>query len=163
MKSTCKFCWALSAFLVVAIAALAYKFVVQGSVVASDDGRTAIVLSAGERDLVLAEMRGFLEAVETITVALGEKDMTAVASSAQEVGTANAQGVPASLMGKLPLEFKSLGMATHKAFDALAMEAQDMGDEQNVLGKLGQLMSNCTSCHASYRFDVEDGDQRHDQ
>ncbi|NQU57262.1 MAG: cytochrome c [Rhodospirillales bacterium] len=156
MKKTCKFCWALSALLIVGIAAMAYMFVIRGNVTASDDGRTSILLSAGERDLVLTEMRGFLEAVEVITVAISEKDMVAVASSAHDVGMANARGVPASLMGKLPLDFKSLGSATHKAFDALAVEAQDMGDEQLVLSKLGNLMSNCTTCHAAFRFDIED-------
>lgn len=158
MKRTCKFCWVLSTLLVVTIAAMAYTFLIRGSVTASDDGRTAITLSAWERDLVLSEMRGFLEAVETITVAIGEKDMAAAASSAHEVGMANVAGVPASLMGKLPLEFKSLGSDTHKAFDDLAMEAQDMGNEQIVLGKLGNLMSNCTTCHAAFRFDVEGGE-----
>lgn len=156
MNKTCKFCWALSALLIVGIAAMAYMFVIRGNVTASDDGRTSILLSAGERDLVLTEMRGFLEAVEVITVAISEKDMAAVASSAHDVGMANARGVPASLMGKLPLDFKSLGSATHKAFDALAVEAQDMGDEQLVLSKLGNLMSNCTTCHAAFRFDIED-------
>jgi len=158
MKKTCKFCWGLSALLVVAMAATAYMFVIRGNVVASDDGRTAIILSAGERDLVLAEMRGFLEGVQAITAGLAEKDMAAVSASAHEVGMANAQGVPASLMGKLPLEFKQLGMKTHQAFDELAMEAKDMGDEQIVLTKVSELMLNCTSCHAAFRLDVEAGE-----
>jgi len=156
MKKSCKLCWGLSVLLVGAVAAMAYMFVIRGSIMASDDGRTAIILSAGERDLVLAEMRIFLETIETITVALGEKDMDAIASSAHAVGMTATQAVPVSLMGKLPLEFKSLGGATHKAFDALAMEAREMGDEQVVLRKLGKLMSNCTTCHAAYRFDIED-------
>ena len=156
MKKSCKFCWGVSVLLVGALAAMAYMFVIRGNITASDDGRTAIILSAGERDLVLAEMRGFLEAVETITVALGEKDMDAIASSAHAVGMVAAQAVPASLVGKLPLEFKSLGGATHKGFDALSLEARELGDEQVVLGKLGKLMSNCTTCHAAYRLVIED-------
>ena len=156
MKKSCKLCWGLSVLLVGAVAAMAYMFVIRGNITASDDGRTAIILSTAERDLVLAEMRSFLEAVETITVALGEKDMDTIASSSRAVGVIAAQAVPVSLMGKLPLEFKSLGGATHKGFDALAMEAREMGDEQVILGKLGKLMSNCTTCHAAYRFEIED-------
>lgn len=158
MKKKCKLCWGLSALLLVAIAAMAYVFVIRGNVVASNDGRTAIILSAGERDLVLAEMRGFLVGLQAITAGLAEKDMAAISASAHEVGMANAQGVPASLMGKLPLEFKTLGMKTHQAFDALSVEAQDMGNEQIILTKVSELMLNCTSCHAAFRLDVEAGE-----
>jgi len=160
MKKTCKFCWGLSALLVVGMAAMAYMFVIRGSVVASDDGRTAIIVSAGERDLLLAEMRGFLVGLQAITAGIAEKDMAAVSESAHAVGVANAQGVPAALMGKLPLEFKTLGMKTHKAFDALAVEAQDMGNEQIILTKVSELMLNCTTCHAAFRLDAEDSGKR---
>ena len=155
MKSTCKICWSLSALLLIAIAAMGYMFLVRGSVVESDDGRTAIRLNAGERDLVLMEMRTFLESIQGITAALAENDMKAVSDNARKVGMANANEVPVTLMGKLPLEFKTLGLSTHEAFDALAMEATDMGDANVVLSKLGELMINCTSCHAGYRIDVE--------
>ena len=132
-------------------------FVIRGSESDSDDGRTAIMLLPGERNLVLAEMRGFLESVQAITEGLADGDMKSIASSAREAGSASARGVPVSLMGKLPLEFKTLGMQTHKAFDDLAMEAEDIGDAQVVLTRLGGLMNNCTVCHAGYRIDVEDG------
>lgn len=155
MKTSCKFCWGLSALLVVALAAMSYMFLVRGNVIASTDGRTAIVLEAGERDLVLAEMRGFLEGIQSITEGLAEKDMASIAAAAKFVGMANTEAVPVSLMSKLPLEFKTLGMSTHKAFDDLAMEAEDMGNSEVVLARLGQLMLKCTACHASYRLESE--------
>jgi len=157
MNNTCKFSWGVNAILLVVIAAMAYMFIIRGSVSESEDGRTSIMLSAAERDLVLLEMRGFLEAVEAISIGLADEDLKAVAKAAHDVGMANAQGVPTALMGKLPLEFKTLGHATHAAFDDLSMEAQDMGDGQEVIRKLGTLLSNCTSCHATFRFDVEQG------
>ena len=52
MKGSCKFSWLLNLVLLVALAGLAYKFIVVGNVVKSEDGRTALVLEAGERDLV---------------------------------------------------------------------------------------------------------------
>lgn len=155
MKNTCKFCWGLSAFLVVTLAASAYMFVIRGNVTASDDGRMAIILPAGERDLVLAEMRGFLESLQAITEGLAEKDMVAIYASAHEVGMINAQAVPASLMSKLPLDFKNLGMKTHQAFDGVAMEAKDMGDEHIILTKVSEIMLNCTACHAAFRLEAE--------
>lgn len=150
-----KFFAGLSAVFFLAILAMAYQFIVRGSVTPSEDGRMAIQLSSGERDMVLTEMRGFLESVQTITSGLAENDMKAITTSARAVGMANAQQVPGSLMGKLPLEFKTLGMATHQAFDALAMEAQDMGDTHLILTELGRLLNNCTTCHAAYQLEVE--------
>jgi len=152
----CKFCWGVSLLSVGAVLAMAYMFMIRGSVEASEgDGRTTIMLTAGERELVLNEMRGFLESVQEIVTGAVNKDMKSVYAAAHKSGMAGVGEVPVSLMGKLPLAFKTLGMSTHKGFDALAMEAQDIGDPQVVLGKLGELMNNCTTCHASYRFNIE--------
>jgi hypothetical protein len=118
----------------------------------TDDTRTAIVLNDSERALILTEMRGFLSAVQNMNNALAANDMTTVASSAQAVGSAAAQGVPVTLMTKLPLQFKELGLATHKGFDQLAMDARDLGDAKQSLQQLGQLMNNCVACHATYQL-----------
>ena len=155
MKKTCRFCWALSALLIVAVAGMGYVFFNPGNLRQTDDGRTAIMLSADERNLVLAEMRGFLEGIETITMGIVDNDMQAIAQSARKMGMAAAGQVPLTLMGKLPSEFRSLGMATHQAFDALAVEAQDIGDGQVILSGLGALINNCTTCHRAYRIDVD--------
>lgn len=155
MKNSCKFCWAISLLLIIVVGAMSYMFLIRGNVTESKDGRTAIIMSPGERDLVLGEMRDFLEAVQAITEALAAKDLKAAAETAKKVGMASAGGVPVGLMAKLPLEFKTLGMSTHKAFDELAMEATDMGDAQVTLGKLSQLLNNCTTCHAGYRLEAD--------
>ena len=68
----------------------------------------------------------------------------------------SAGGEPITLIAKLPLEFKTMGMGTHRAFDELAMEAEDLGDSGVLLGQLSAILTNCTSCHAGYRFDVSD-------
>lgn len=157
MLRTCKLCWGTSAALIAVIAALGFAFVVPGSVTASDDGRTSIAISVDERDLVLAEMRRFLESVSEITSAIAQDDMARVAESANRAGMANAGQAPVALMAKLPMEFMTLGRTTHEAFDDLAREATDMGDGQVALTKLGELLDNCTTCHAGYRLDLEGG------
>ena len=111
-----------------AVLAMVYMIMLGGNVVESCDGRTAIILEQGERDLVLEKMRGFLEGVQSFTQELAENDMKSVAEAAKKVGMIRACGVPVSLMAKLPLEFKTLGLTTHKAFDALSMEAEDLGE-----------------------------------
>ena len=136
------------------IGALVYLFFFKGSVVEGSDGRTAIVLEAGERDFILKEMRGFLNAVQQIVEGLDEKDMKKVKDAAHEVGMANMAEVPGSLMRKLPMGFKQMGHPTHKAFDDLAMEAADMGERDKIINQLATLMQNCVACHNSYRLEV---------
>jgi len=154
MKRTCKLCWSITAALVVGTLAVGSWFFVRGTVTEGDDGRTSILLTAGERDFVLGEMRVLLEAVETITFELSEDNMDGAATAARSVGMGSAGGEPLTLIAKLPLEFKTLGMATHSAFDDLAMEAEDMGNGSVVLGQLSGILTNCTSCHAGYKFDI---------
>ena len=149
----CRICWVVVVMLVLLSSGMAYKFIIQGSTVASSDGRLSILLEEGERDLVLAEMRGFLEAVQQITTGISDGDMETVSKAARKVGAAAQQAVPGSLVGKLPLDFKKLGFDTHTRFDQLALDAEQLGDEGHALAQLTTLMQNCVGCHAGYRID----------
>jgi len=131
-----------------------YKFMIEGSTRTSTDNRLAIQLTAGEKDLVLAEMRAFLASVQQITHGVSSKDMPLIATSARTVGLAAQQGVPGSLMGKLPLSFKQLGRNTHEQFDLLALDAEQLEDAEHSLSQLGALMQNCVACHAAYRLEA---------
>ena len=151
MKS-CKLSWSVSGVLFIAILAMGYKFMFVGSVVPSTDGRQAIVLDPAERDLVLMEMRMFLDSVQRITKAVTEEDMKTVVKAAREVGAAAQAAVPGTLMGKLPMAFKKLGFDTHTKFDSLALDAEQMGDPKQTLEQLSTLMNNCVGCHATYQI-----------
>ncbi len=159
MKAGCVIGWGLSAVLAIGLGAMSYVFLVRGEVETAEDGRTAILLAPGERDLVLAEMRGLLEAVQAIIAAAAEDDMETVAAAARAVGMAEAGTVPPGLIRKLPLDFKQKGMATHRSFDALADLALAAGDGREVLRELGGMMESCTGCHAGYRLGVDDGER----
>ena len=150
----CKVCWIVVAVLVLLSAAVTYKFVIQGQVTDSADGRTAILLEGNERDLVLSEMRVFLESVQLITSGISENDMTRVASAARQSGSNAQMAVPGSLVGKLPLAFKTLGFDTHARFDELALDAEQLGDRDHALAQLNAILMNCVACHATYRFEV---------
>ncbi len=150
-----RFCCLLALLFAIAASVLVYLFVIRGETLPASDGRTAILLAPGERDLVLAEMRGFLVAVQGIAQGVADQDPTAVASAARQVGAAAQQGVPASLVGKLPLDFKRLGFDTHNRFDQLGLNAEQFGDTSQVLPELATLMNNCVACHAAYRIDME--------
>jgi hypothetical protein len=149
-----KKCTVIIAFLLIVIVGGIYKFIFQGSVSDSTDGRVAIHLDAGETDLVLMEMRMFLEAVQQIVKGANENDMKLVAEAARRVGKAAQEAVPGTLMGKLPIDFKKLGFDTHTKFDQLAMDADDLEDSSHALEQLSTLMQNCVACHAGYRLDI---------
>ena len=150
----CKLCWTITIVLLMAVSAMTYKFILTGEVAPSSDGRQALLLEPAERDLVLAEMRGFLEAVQSITAAVGKKESAQIAVEARKVGAAAQQAVPGSLVGKLPLSFKKLGFDTHKKFDMLALDADELEDPEHSLEQLSELMQNCVACHAAYRIDA---------
>ena len=135
------------------IALMTYKFIISGETVVASDGRQALLLEPGERDLVLGEMRLFLRTVQQITQGVTDNDLQVVVSAARQVGAAAQQAVPASLIKKLPLEFKKLGFDTHSKFDQLALDAEQFGDTQVVLEQLSALMTNCVACHEIYRID----------
>ncbi len=151
--------WLLSAVLAVGLGAMSYTFLIAGQTEPHADGRTVVLLSADERNKVLGEMRGLLEAVQGITLAAVDGDMAEVQAVATSVGMAAAGGESPALIRKLPLEFKTLGLGTHQAFDDLATLAASSDDPMEVLGEMGAVMSNCTSCHAGYRLGIEGADK----
>lgn len=148
----------LNIILIAALGLGAYKFVIEGNTTKVEDGRTAVLLSASERNFVLGEMRGFLETVQTITAAIGENDMTTISDISRKIAVDDPAKMPAGLKGKLPLEFKTLGMDTHSLFISLAETAESAQSPQEVSTALSSLMLNCTSCHAGYRLDIKASD-----
>ena len=149
-----KICSVIIVLLLLVIVGGVYKLIFQGSTSGSVDGRIAIHLDAGERDLVLAEMRLFLESVQKITMGIAANDMGLVAEFARKSGMAATDGMPGTLMGKLPLGFKKLGPDTHKKFDQLALDAEEFGEADHALSQLSVLLQNCVACHAAYRFTI---------
>lgn len=140
------------AVLLLVIAAMAYKFIVAGSVERAADARTAIVLESGERDFVLREMRGFVAGLQQLTAALARDDMKAAASAASGMGLHAAHGAPVAMVAKLPLEFKTLGFGVHREFDAIAADALARGDPKHTLGQIATVLQKCVACHDAYQF-----------
>ena len=158
-----KKCFVIIALLILVIAGGVYKFIFQGSVSVNTDGRIAVHMNSGERELVLSEMRAFLTSVQKISKGISTDDMKLVAEYARKAGRAAQGEVPGSLMGKLPLQFKQLGFDTHTKFDQLALDAEDLGDSNHALTQLSTLMENCIGCHAAYRIDISNSKQPEDK
>ena len=148
----CAPCWLLLAAVVILGAGIGYRLLTGAPTQQAGDGRAEILLSAADRDLVLAEMRTFLNSVQGITLALTRDDLGLVAEQARSVGLAAAAQVPVSLVQALPLEFKTLGRSLHADFDQLALDAEQLGDPEHSLRQLGDILGKCVACHASYRL-----------
>lgn len=141
----------IAALLLVALA-MAYKFIVAGSTAPAADGRTAIILAPGERDFILREMRGFLGGVQGIADALSREDTQGVAAASRTLGTPKTHDVPIAIMGKLPLQFKTLAFGVHGDFDAIAADAERGAPPKRTLGQLSDVLRKCNACHERYRF-----------
>lgn len=151
----CKLCWSITAVLLIVILGMGYKFIVQGKVAQIEDNRVAIQLTKNEKEIVLFEMRVFLESVQQITNGIVNKDMPAVVTAARKSGKEAAVAVPGTLIGKLPIGFKKLGFDTHAKFDGLALDAEQLGDDSHSLSQLNILLENCVACHSTFKFEVD--------
>ena len=145
------------AVLLLVIAAMAYKFIVAGSTQKGEDGRLAIILEPGERALMLREMREFVVGLQLAADALARDDMPGVAKASRGMGTPRTQDVPAAMMGKLPLAFKTLAFDTHRGFDAIAADAEANGTPKHALAQLGEVLQKCVACHATYQVKAATG------
>jgi hypothetical protein len=119
------------------------------------DERHVIELSAEERTFVLTEMRNFLESVQGIVDAVAEGRVKDAAEAARRSGMHVMRNAPQTMMGKMPIEFRKLGMDTHQRFAGIADEAAGMGDEKKVLKQLAEMLANCSACHQGYRIVVK--------
>lgn len=127
--------------------------VVRGQTETAADGRTAVVLSAAERDHILGEMRGMLGTVQAIISAMADDNMKEVARVAAQSGLAQMQQENPALILKMPLDFKQLGKATHQGFDEIALIAPQ--GREALLKRLDQQLSLCLACHENYKFKAE--------
>lgn len=150
MKSN-KFALAAILLWVVTVAVFAWFFI-RGSTVAGNDNRTAIVLGASERDLVLSEMRGMLASTHGIMDGINRGDMKQVAQSARASGMGAAADINPALMAKLPLPFKQLGMSVHHEMDQLASAAESGKPATELQQMLAGALAKCVACHAAWQI-----------
>jgi hypothetical protein len=122
-------------------------------------GREAVTLEPAERDFMLAEMRHFVRAIRGILEGIADNDMKNVAAAARAAGLevhraqiAGPGGTAASVARKVPPRFRALTLATHEAFDEMALQAQQPDGRDRLLAALADNLNRCVVCHAAYRF-----------
>ena len=119
-----------------------------GRETASPDARRAVQLTAQQRNAVLVEMRTLLASVGGVLGAAVRSDSMGIRGAAKASGTAAA--ADPALEKLLPADWLQLAMQTHQGFDSLAAAA-GAGRDAVVL-RLGNITTNCVSCHAMYRL-----------
>ena len=127
-------------------------FFIRGSTVAGTDGRTAIVLPPGERELVLGEMRRLLAATQGILEGANQGDMPRVIEAARAAGMAGTADASPALMARLPLAFKALGMSVHHDMDEIAKAAEDGKPPAELLKMTSGTLTKCVACHAAWQL-----------
>ncbi len=118
------------------------------------DSRTAVAVSAAERDWVLAEMRDLVAAVRDMMAAAAANDMDRFAEAAASAGMERHAPPPQGLPGKLPAAFRQLGGGLHREFDLIARDVKAIRDRDMALARVAENMGRCVACHQSYRFEV---------
>ena len=100
-----------------------------------------------ERDFhALRDRRRFLREVGGGIGMLGMSHLLGLEGRAADMGN--------PLAPKLPLEFKKLGLATHRGFDEIAAAAS-AGAADRISQQVGVVMRNCVACHGAWRIVVE--------
>jgi len=151
-----KVLWTIIVLLLAFSGLLVNKFI-SGSVAPSADGRTSVVLTKDERDLILTEMRAFLVSVQGVSQAITENNMDRVAELAHQAGMAAEEGTPGSLLQKIPLPMKKMGFGTREQFDGIAETARTTKDATIARQQLDTLMQTCIACHSTYRLPEPQG------
>jgi len=138
----------------IATVAAAGWFFVKGWTAKGTDGRTEIMLAPVERDQILAEMRQLLKAVDGVVRGLGkpQPDLKSMEEAARAVGMKMAADTEPTIMAKLPLPFKQMGMSIHHDMDALADAIANKETPQDILQRWSSMTARCTACHDMYRF-----------
>jgi hypothetical protein len=117
------------------------------------DNRIAINVSQAEKNHVLTEMREFLHGFHSINLALARQDMKVLALTARPMGPL-LERLPESLRDRLPEEFTQLAIAMNEAFQNLARNAEQSSDMKQTHENLAEVMTYCSGCHDTYRFNV---------
>lgn len=133
---------------------------VQGNTTSGSDGRTTVYLSAGERDIILGEMRHLLKAVQEILKGLSDSQPAEgrriAEQAARSGGMSMAADVNPGLMLKLPVVFKQMGMSVHRDLDELADRIAQGAEVPEILNDLSALMTRCVACHETFRLTAPD-------
>ena len=141
-------------FIVISIA-LAYILLFMGTemVKLPDDNRIVVKYEPDLRDLVMSEMRDYLEVINEIQQGLAENDPNKIVKAATRQGKISLEETPVRLLKLSPLACKQMGFKGHDIFQAIADSAKVHFSKSTVNRQLAELTNNCIVCHRTYRVE----------
>lgn len=131
---------------------LIYFFVFKGDVIPLKDHRKAIVMSSDNKNIVLKEMRDFLQSIQQINEGIIENNAEKIIKSATASGRSVEQEIPKGLIKSLPIDFKKMGFGTHDLFDEIADSAKVNFNAKTTHRQLNTLLNRCVACHQIYQI-----------
>jgi hypothetical protein len=117
------------------------------------DARTPVPLLAMMANHQKQNMRDHLAVVQEVVSATAERDFGKVARAAERIGYTEAMGQMCQQMGAGAPGFTEQALAFHQTADRI-VEAAKSQDAQAVLQALGETLTKCTTCHATYKQQI---------
>jgi hypothetical protein len=141
-------------FVIIAIV-LAYIILFMGTemVKLPDDNRILVKYEPDLRDLVMSEMRDYLEVINEIQQGLAENNPDKIVKAATRQGKISLEETPVRLLKLSPLACKQMGFKGHDIFQAIADSARVHFSKATVNRQLAELTNNCIVCHRTYRVE----------
>jgi cytochrome c556 len=123
---------------------------------AEDDPRTPIKLPPDMRGAFLEHMRDHMDSLDDVMAEMADADFKAAAKVAREELVT---GSGAGFGRYLPLEFREMGLAMHRAAAEFADVADAVpaepttADWKNAMAALEAISNQCRACHATFRVE----------
>ena len=123
---------------------------------AAEDPRVPIKLPPDVRAAFMEEMRHHMDSLDDIIAALAASDFGAAAKAARsELAIGGGKG-----FGRfMPVEFREIGMAMHRAASdfadvAASVPAEPSGaDWKRAMGGLKDISTQCRACHSVFKVE----------
>lgn len=132
-------------------------YVIRGGAVQEAAGaRNVILLSEGDRYLVLDEMRAMLAATQQIIDGIARNDRQQIITAAKGAGMGSAIDLDPNFLSKLPLEFKTLGFSMHSDMDAISKAADQQVPMAEISGMLAATLNKCVACHGAWELKLKE-------
>ena len=119
----------------------------------TNDSRITVKYAPDLRDLVMSEMRDYLEVINQVHQGMAENNPEMIVKAANTQGAAAIADTPARLLKLSPLACKQMGFAGHDIFQAIADSAKANYNPTTTARQLAALTNNCVTCHKVYKVD----------
>ncbi len=142
-------------FLTTLVLAYVLAFVGTDIVENKDDVRKTVKYPKDLRDLVMSEMRDYLEVINEIQQGVAENNPDKIIKAAHRQGQASLDDTPVRLLKLSPIPCKTMGFKGHHVFQAIEDSARANYSALTVNKQLAELTNNCVVCHRTYKVVME--------